>query len=59
METTNGTSMEPEHVEAVAEVARHREAILGEIKKVIVGQDHVIEELLIALLARGQPAVHT
>ena len=53
METTNGTSMEPEHVEAVAEVARHREAILGEIKKVIVGQDHVIEELLIALLARG------
>ena len=53
METTNGTSMEPEHVEAVAEVARHREAILGEIKKVIVGQDHVMEELLIALLARG------
>jgi MoxR-like ATPase len=45
--------MEPEHVEAVAEIARHREAILGEIKKVIVGQDRVIEELLIALLARG------
>ncbi len=53
METTNGTPMEQQHVEAVAEVARHREAILGEIKKVIVGQDHVIEELLIALLARG------
>ncbi len=53
METTNGTPMQPEHVEAVEEVARHREAILGEVKKVIVGQDHVIEELLIALLARG------
>jgi len=53
METANGSSMEPEHVEAVAQVARHREAILGEIKKVIVGQDRVIEELLIALLARG------
>jgi MoxR-like ATPase len=53
METANGTPMEPEHVAAVAEVARHREAILGEIKKVIVGQDRVIEELLIALLARG------
>jgi MoxR-like ATPase len=53
MKTANGSSMEPEHVEAVAQVARHREAILGEIKKVIVGQDRVIEELLIALLARG------
>ena len=40
-------------VEAIEEVARHREAILREIKKVIVGQDAVIEELLIALLARG------
>jgi MoxR-like ATPase len=40
-------------VGAVEEVARQRQAILGEIKKVIVGQDHVIEELLIALLARG------
>ncbi len=53
METAHETPMEPQHVEAIEEVARHREAILGEIKKVIVGQDHVIEELLIALLARG------
>ncbi len=43
----------PEHVAAVAEVAQQRQAILQEIKKVIVGQDTVIEELLIALLARG------
>ena len=42
-----------EHVAAVAEVAQQRQAILQEIKKVIVGQDKVIEELLIALLARG------
>src|SRR6266516_2203659 len=43
---------DPEHVAAVAEVAQQRQAILQEIKKVIVGQDKVIEELLIALLAR-------
>src|SRR5215212_9276414 len=44
---------DPEHVAAVAEVAQQRQAILQEIKKVIVGQDEVIDELLIALLARG------
>jgi MoxR-like ATPase len=43
----------PEHVAAVAEVAQQRQAILHEIKKVIVGQDQVIEELLIALFSRG------
>ena len=42
-----------EEVEAVAEIARQRLLILQEIKKVIVGQDAVIEELLIALLAQG------
>src|SRR5512134_3446900 len=44
---------DPEHVAAVAEVAQQRQAILHEIKKVIVGQDQVIEELLIALFSRG------
>ncbi|MBM3225540.1 MAG: MoxR family ATPase [Candidatus Tectomicrobia bacterium] len=53
-----GSAQEPnlhatEHVAAIAEVAEQRQAILQEIKKVIVGQDAVIEELLIALLARG------
>src|SRR5215475_8734369 len=43
----------PEHVAAIAEVAQQRQAILQEIKKIIVRQDKVIEELLIALLARG------
>jgi len=44
---------DPEHVAAVVEVAQQRQAIVQEIKKVIVGQDKVIEDLLIALLARG------
>lgn len=44
---------EVEHVAAVEKVAQQRQAILHEIKQVIVGQDRVIEELLIALIARG------
>jgi MoxR-like ATPase len=44
---------EPQHIAAVEEIATQRQAILGEIKKVIVGQDAVIEELLIALFSRG------
>jgi len=34
---------DPEHVAAIAEVAQQRQAILQEVKKVIVGQDSVIE----------------
>jgi MoxR-like ATPase len=40
-------------VAAVEEVAQQRQIIIQEIKKVIIGQDNVIEELLIALLSRG------
>ena len=50
---TVGENANAEEVEAVAEIARQRQLILQEIKKVIVGQDAVIEELLIALLAQG------
>ena len=50
---TIGGNGSAEEVEAVAEIARQRQLILQEIKKVIVGQDAVIEELLIALLAQG------
>ena len=50
---TVGGNGNAEEVEAVAEIARQRLLILQEIKKVIVGQDAVIEELLIALLAQG------
>jgi MoxR-like ATPase len=48
---TNGH--EPEHIAAIADIAQQRQAIIHEIKKVIVGQDAVIEELLIALFSRG------
>ena len=48
---TNGH--EPEHIAAIEDIAQQRQAIIQEIKKVIVGQDAVIEELLIALFSRG------
>src|SRR5512137_2086845 len=38
---------------AIAEVARARLEILGEIEKRIVGQRAVIDQLLVALFARG------
>jgi MoxR-like ATPase len=37
----------------IEEFADKRDTMLGEIRKVIVGQDRVIEEVLIALFARG------
>ncbi len=37
----------------IEEFAAKRDAMLGEIRKVIVGQDRVIEEVLIALFAKG------
>jgi MoxR-like ATPase len=40
-------------VEAVAALASHTKAIRQEIAKVIIGQDEVVGQLLITLLARG------
>jgi MoxR-like ATPase len=40
-------------LEAIQTLASARERILGELRKVIVGQDRVIEELLTAILANG------
>jgi MoxR-like ATPase len=37
----------------IEDFAAKRDSMLGEIRKVIVGQDQVIEEVLIALFARG------
>ncbi len=37
----------------IEEFAAKRDAMLGEIRKVIVGQDKVVEEVLIALFAKG------
>ncbi len=38
---------------AIEEFTAKREALLVEIRKVIVGQERVVEELLIALFSRG------
>lgn len=40
-------------IEAIEALAAARQKILGEIRKVIVGQDRVIEELMMAILADG------
>ncbi|OGP59425.1 MAG: AAA family ATPase [Deltaproteobacteria bacterium RBG_13_61_14] len=54
MVETRAAGPEAEHdLQAVAEIARGREEILGEVSKVIVGQGKVIELLLIALFSRG------
>jgi MoxR-like ATPase len=38
---------------AVEKLARAKSALLAEIHKVIIGQDHAIEEMLVALFCRG------
>jgi MoxR-like ATPase len=43
----------PRELEAVQKLARAKQVLLGEIHKVIVGQDEVIEQMLVALLSRG------
>jgi MoxR-like ATPase len=40
-------------IEAVREIADARQRIVDEVHKRIVGQDHVIEHLLVSLFARG------
>ena len=47
------TQIEQHEIAEIEEFAEKRDAMLGEIGKVIVGQDRVIEEVLIALFARG------
>jgi MoxR-like ATPase len=44
---------ETRDIEAVENLNRAREKILEQVKKVIVGQERVIEEMLIALLSDG------
>ncbi len=45
--------MDDNFTDAAANAATELERVLFEIKKVIVGQDHMVERLLVALLARG------
>ena len=39
--------------QTIAQLSEARERILGEIRKIIVGQDHVVDELLTALFSDG------
>jgi len=43
----------PEELKIIEQLAQARSLLLGEIHKVIVGQDEVIEQLLIAMFSRG------
>jgi MoxR-like ATPase len=47
------TQIQQQEIVEIEEFAAKRDHMLGEIGKVIVGQDSVIEEVLIALFARG------
>src|SRR5258706_7337745 len=47
------TQIQQHEIAEIEEFADKRETMLCEIRKVIVGQDRVIEEELIALFARG------
>ncbi len=52
LETTEGPLLDDD-LKKVETISNGREAILHEIRKIIVGQDGVIDLLLIALFARG------
>jgi len=47
------TQIQQQEIAEIEEFAAKRDSMLGEIGKVIVGQDSVVEEVLIALFAKG------
>jgi MoxR-like ATPase len=53
MEATNGYQLSDADLARAEEMGRKKFEIISEIKKVIVGQDEVIDEILIALFCRG------
>lgn len=53
MRTVEAVSIPANDVEAVAALTERYDALRREVAKVIIGQDAVIEQLLISLLARG------
>ena len=53
MEAAKDTLLSDVDLAQVEEMGRKKVEIISEIKKVIVGQDKVIEEILIALFCRG------
>ena len=50
---TDEAQLLDQELEAIEEFGRKRRTMLAEIRKVIVGQDKVIDEVLIALFSRG------
>src|SRR5579862_1978489 len=48
-----GTTASGAEVAAIEKLKTAREALMGEIRKVIVGQTDVIDSLLIAMFSRG------
>ncbi len=53
MEASNAYQLTDADLARAEEMGRKKREIISEIKKVIVGQDKVIEEILIALFCRG------
>ncbi len=53
MEATNGYQLSDADLARAEEMGKQKVEIISEIKKVIVGQDKVIDEILIALFCRG------
>ena len=53
MEAVKEDKLSDEELAQVEEMGQRKSEIISEIKKVIVGQDKVIEEVLIALFCRG------
>lgn len=53
MPTTPESKTAAPHAEAVRRVARARDILVGEVHHVIIGQDEMIEQMLIAMFARG------
>ena len=53
MEAKEEYQLSDEELAQVEEMGRKKSELISEIKKVIVGQDKVIEEILIALFCRG------
>ena len=49
----NNQSTNPNGEQLLAEVREHYDALRGEISKVIVGQDEVVDQILLAIFSRG------
>src|SRR5450755_4481133 len=51
--SVNGSSANGREIESASELVRKFDELKREVSKVIVGQEAVIDQLMIALLARG------